>query len=866
MPVSYLSQNVLKADPYVIPMNLDLMAKVLSVKQEKFDTNARKTQQGIANLANTDLLKQQDKAYLNDKVNSLVNNVNQIGGADFSDDNVANQIDMMGTDIYNDDKVINAMSSTKQIRALQEGYKSYKTDPKLNKLYSVANEWNDLQPVEQYLRNEEVGAIYGGSSAPTPYSEYKQKLFNNLKSVKANYEETMRDNGLFYSKTTSERVTPERIAQAAADLLTADEKAQLERDGLYSYKDLTKGQLIQKAHDVNQFKLSGAYATLQGYTDGYIQAANDPLAKKTYEGLIDEQKKEIDALKATMDVATYSTAFDSSPKGFQVQVYKDEFYRGLSSTFAYNKIKQDVVENKAAMFNLRMAQAERFHNDQMDLGYFNAGVKRGKDGKLEKAGDAGSEFTYTENNIDPNDPYKVSSETFAARNTELTNENTVAVKSFFNDFALANPDLFTKVPSALSPTGNDYRIKGESVIEDNNGIAGIQFDDFKNLTPGTKEYNEAVNVAKLTPEQVNTFATLYDNYNRAATGQAPTDVKMPDGFATLVKKIQFNNEAISANNEKVAGINNTLLRKYGVSAEEVKLLEDVKKLDHANEAVTTAIATAINASTNIPIFMLESVLDKFRSSPAAAYLKSNPGLFEKYVAAFKKTNNYAYENDKNALYSAVENKPFFPQMTLQGGFLSKEKEQATKNLASTLLNQIGEVTSGETKFQGIAIPAESIELKGVGRQNNGTYAMTVGVKTGSGDKASYDIVKVALQPQQVRQLGFFDNPYQVLDESVGLSGRSKPLFITADLNRSIPGRKLPLKASVVVRRLTNTREDLSAIAELVDQNGKKITEIRDTRASSPSAAFALAEAVIQTYEKDGFDYDKMVTDMINRSY
>lgn len=855
MPVSYLSQNTLKADPYQIPMSLDLMAKVLSVKQEKFDTNARNIQQGINSIANTDIIKSQDKAYLNDKVNNLVTKSNEIGGQDLSDPNIANQIENLGSDIYGDEKVVNAMASTKAIRSLQSSYQQYKTDPKLNKMYSSANEWYDMQPVNQYLNNNETGSMYHGSANPTPYKDYKDKLFNNLKNVKATYEDKMTNNGLFYSKNSIERVSPERISQAAADLLTADEKGQLERDGLYAYKDLSKPQLIQKAHEVNQFKLSGAYATLQSYTDGYVQAANDPLAKKNYETLIDRQKKEIDAIQGTMDVKTYSDSFDKNPQGFQVQVYKDEFNRGLASTFAYTKTKENVVANTAAMFNLKMTQAERFHNDNMQLELAKANLKTGKDGKI-IAGDPANSFTYIENNTTAADANKVTEATFSKRNDELSNDNTVATKSFFDNLALANPDLVEKTSSSMSGSGNQYKFKGQDLIENVNGQPGIQFDDFKNLVPGSSEYNDFVTKSHLSPNQVDRLYSFYDNYQKAATGKVQTDVKMPDGFTDLVTKLQLNNEAISANKVKVSNIDNTLATNAGITPAEMIVYKRAQEMNAKNSKIDNSKSYLNSLLTGYSAISSNGGLN----NNELEYLKRNKPLLDRVD---EKLKSAGYNKQKEDMYANISNKPFYPQMTLQGGFLGKMKEEDSKNLFSAILSQVGDVTN--TLKPGTVVPSKNIELQGIGKQPDGTYALTAIVNTGTSDKPVHSQVKVALQPQNATQFGFYENPYKVLDESVSLKGRSNPLFVTSDIDRT-SGRKLPLKASIVIRRLNNSREDISSVAEIVDENGKKLSEVPQSRAKSPSEAFALGKAYIQAANNKGMDYETMLQQAINDSY
>jgi hypothetical protein len=127
MAVSYLS-TPFQSSPYVPPVDLNLMAKVLGYKQEKFDVTAQKIQTQLDTVANADIIKGIDKDYVNNKLNTMVSNLNGMGGVDLADINVGNQISGYAASIYNDDKVISAISSTKKVRSLQASYEKFKSD------------------------------------------------------------------------------------------------------------------------------------------------------------------------------------------------------------------------------------------------------------------------------------------------------------------------------------------------------------------------------------------------------------------------------------------------------------------------------------------------------------------------------------------------------------------------------------------------------------------------------------------------------------------------------------------------------------------------------------------------------------------
>lgn len=121
MAVSYLS-TPLESSPYVLPLDLGLFSNVMSIKQKKIDDNVSAVQAGIDQLGLLDVMKDEDKNYLNEKINGLVGSINNLGGVDFSDSNIMRQIEGLGSDIYGDSNIITALSSTKAIRNLQNSY------------------------------------------------------------------------------------------------------------------------------------------------------------------------------------------------------------------------------------------------------------------------------------------------------------------------------------------------------------------------------------------------------------------------------------------------------------------------------------------------------------------------------------------------------------------------------------------------------------------------------------------------------------------------------------------------------------------------------------------------------------------------
>lgn len=173
MAVSFLSRPY-ETNPYINPIDLNLLAKVNQYKQSIFYQNADRMGQELSQLNNTDIFKDNERAYLKSKVNNLTKGINDMGGLDYSDVNISNSLENYASSIYNDPTVLTAITSTKAIRTYLKNAETIKNDPKLNKYYDPAREWYDTQYVLNpnsiaNYKNSEVGVAYSGPTAPSPY-------------------------------------------------------------------------------------------------------------------------------------------------------------------------------------------------------------------------------------------------------------------------------------------------------------------------------------------------------------------------------------------------------------------------------------------------------------------------------------------------------------------------------------------------------------------------------------------------------------------------------------------------------------------------------------------------------------------------
>ena len=89
---SYKDSPNLKFSPYVQTLPVEAMAKVGTYKQQRYDQGVQKIQQSIDNIAGLDIVRPEDKQYLQSKLNQLGSQLSSVAGGDFSNFALVNSV------------------------------------------------------------------------------------------------------------------------------------------------------------------------------------------------------------------------------------------------------------------------------------------------------------------------------------------------------------------------------------------------------------------------------------------------------------------------------------------------------------------------------------------------------------------------------------------------------------------------------------------------------------------------------------------------------------------------------------------------------------------------------------------------------
>ena len=223
-------------NPYVQQLPVEAMAQVGMQKQAQYDAGVQKIQGYVDNIAGIEVLRPQDKAILQSKLNELGSKLKTVAAGDFSNQQLVNSVGGMASSIIKDEDVMNAVSSTSAYKKGLEERKAYlkegKTSPSNDHVFNLR--------AEKWLNGDLKETFSGGYD---PYTNWKKEGLEILKSVTGDStltEDAFTADGKLADAITRKKyagISPEKIQSALQAALSPAALRQMEIDGLYSYSD-----------------------------------------------------------------------------------------------------------------------------------------------------------------------------------------------------------------------------------------------------------------------------------------------------------------------------------------------------------------------------------------------------------------------------------------------------------------------------------------------------------------------------------------------------------------------------------------------------------------------------------------------------
>lgn len=350
---------------YVSPYNMDVMMQGMGYMQQKIDTNRQAINEYADYIINSDIIKPQDREYLQNRLNGLIQDVNNVyRKSNLASDGIARSIQARLGEAL-DTRVLNAIAGTREIRAFSEKME----DMKLNnpKMYSPINEAEAFADAVAWMNDGQVGTRLNPIHY-TPYTDYHaeidEKMKNfislnkgkkvNVPAVDANGNRTGEMREMYIDEMSYAQVRD--IAMAS---ISENGKAQMQLEGRYMART-----------NPDLFNVQSTSDFLKGYIDDFstkeesIRAklkgvGNDKIKKAKLESElagITKQKNDF------VEEAEGVIGSNYSPERAGMFMVRQQFLRGVGLRWSYNnsyetlgvddyyfKTNQQIMERAALM-------------------------------------------------------------------------------------------------------------------------------------------------------------------------------------------------------------------------------------------------------------------------------------------------------------------------------------------------------------------------------------------------------------------------------------------------------------------------------------------------------------------------------------
>lgn len=377
---------------YVSPYNMDVMMQGMGYMQQKIDTNRQAINEYADYIINSDIIKPQDREYLQNKLNGLIQDVNNVyRKSNLASDGIARSIQSRLGEAL-DTRVLNAIAGTREIRNFSEKME----DMKLNnpKMYNPINEAEAFADAVAWMNDGQVGTRLNPIHY-TPYTDYhaeideKMKNFISLNKGKKVNVPVVDANGNRTGEMREMYIDEMSYAQArdiAMASISENGKAQMQLEGRYMART-----------NPDLFNVQSTSDFLKGYIDDFstkeesIRAklkgvGNDKIKKAKLESeLADITKQKNDFVEEAEGVI----GDNYSPERAGMFMVRQQFLRGVGLRWSYNNSYETLgVDDYYFKANQQMMERAKFnetkrHNLAMEKA---ALMRAGKSGKSENGG------------------------------------------------------------------------------------------------------------------------------------------------------------------------------------------------------------------------------------------------------------------------------------------------------------------------------------------------------------------------------------------------------------------------------------------------------------------------------------------------
>jgi hypothetical protein len=369
MPISSVSRVVETRDP-IMETDLELLAKVNTYEQSKFDAGASALQNEVNNWAMmSQIAKPELREYANQKLNNLVNGINNLGGVNLSDINNVNSLKSLGYNIYADKRITDAVATTQNMRALQSdtraklsGKDAAKYDPAVSDyLMKGYNDWANDGNVDNTRYDGPTTLPQGNMNT------INEKVKNYLKELKPDADSAPSGDlqkSYGYFQVEGKWLKGNRIEEAINAVTDENDALIFKSHGWKALGSDTDKGLIGKLGVIYD-NTDSSIKNQINYLQGELNQTTDASRKLELSNLISQQKQALSTNASEKNNWFNRKSLTAQEReGIQESLYRNAWKSNVVNSYSYGQEKKEYKANMPLIFHDRMQiQAQQWAAD-----------------------------------------------------------------------------------------------------------------------------------------------------------------------------------------------------------------------------------------------------------------------------------------------------------------------------------------------------------------------------------------------------------------------------------------------------------------------------------------------------------------------
>ena len=349
--------------PYIQELPVEAMVEVGMEKQRRYDEGVQKIQQSIYNVAGLPVLRDQDKVYVQSKLNELGNRLKTVAAGDFSNYQLVNSVSGMTNQIIKDPIIQAAVGSASHDVEQQK----YMQEQKQKGNLTPDNEWKYNSARQAYLK----AGLTDEAGNPIRFNQQYVDHFDVDKFVRESFDAVKPGNYTFEQLYMTDENGKE-LKDANGRYIPSKIATVLEQEGRFPEAvTATLNQIFSDPRVKQQLQITGEY-NYRAYTpemltekfavtkDQELNRLNNKLEELNLKKAAGEDvQKNIDKLEETIksvnsQFADVSEVIKNNPDAVKGSIYMDEVKKNWTGMYGTISEKRSVEKNELFAVNFEL--------------------------------------------------------------------------------------------------------------------------------------------------------------------------------------------------------------------------------------------------------------------------------------------------------------------------------------------------------------------------------------------------------------------------------------------------------------------------------------------------------------------------------